>query len=130
MVSNALDGPLIHVQPRLSSPGRDENLSNIAAGYITNSPSQGIVRVDEAYDGKLASSFFNYANVTEEGLVDNTLTEYQSNSTKPVVFRGYVNSNYPIFQDSILVDSNAVFGGLVERRFSNGHAAAVRYPIL
>ena len=107
---------------------RNENISHITAGYITNSASQGFVRVEEAYDGKLASSFFDYANVTEEGLVDNTLTEYDGNSTEPAaVFRGYVNSNYPIFQNSILTDSDAVFGGLVERRFSNDHVAAVSF---
>lgn len=86
------------------------------------------MRVEEAYDGKLASSFFDYANVTEGGLVDNTLTEYDGNSRKPAaVFRGYVNSNYPIFLNSILADSDAVFGGLVERRFSNNRVAAVSF---
>ncbi|KAB5575368.1 hypothetical protein GE09DRAFT_592051 [Coniochaeta sp. 2T2.1] len=102
----------------------NQNLSHIAVGFINNSPSGDFVRVDEAYEGELASSFFNYANVSEEGLVDNTLTTYSSNSTKPAVWRGYVNSNFPIFQQDILVKAGAVFGGLVHRQFGDGLVAA------
>lgn len=113
---------------RANEHHRNENLTHITTGFITNSPSKGFVRADEAFDGNLASSFFNYANVTEEGLVDNTLTTYSSNSTTPDVWRGYVNSNFPIFEESILVTAGAVFGGLVQRQFVEGRVAAVRNP--
>ncbi|KAJ5392471.1 hypothetical protein N7509_007961 [Penicillium cosmopolitanum] len=66
----------------------NQNLSHITTGYIRNSPSQLLVRADEAYDGTLASSVFNYANSTKEGLVDNTLTSYDE-SGKPTVWRGW-----------------------------------------
>lgn len=95
---------------------------------MSNSPSQGFVRVDEAFDGSLASSLFNYANVTEEGLVDNTLTTYNPNSTEPDVWRGYVNTNFPIIAEDILVEAGAVFSGLVRRPFVVGRVAAVKPP--
>lgn len=91
-------------------------------GYIDNSPSKGMVRVNEAYDDAPASSVFNYANVTSDGLVDNVLTIY--NGTTPYVLQGYVNSNYPIFQQDFLVKGDAVFGGIVTRQF-NGDVASV-----
>jgi hypothetical protein len=61
-------------------------VSHITSGYINNSPSKRLVRVNEAFEGvggadgvlngTSASSVFNYANVTKEGLVDNTLITY------------------------------------------------------
>lgn len=124
---------------RANEDHRNENLSHITTGFITNSPSKGFVRTDEAFEGfvradegfggNLASSFFNYANVTKEGLVDNTLTTYSSNSTKPDVWRGYVNSNFPIFEQRMLVKAGAVFGGLVHRQFVEGRVAAVSKPV-
>ncbi|KAH7258460.1 hypothetical protein FSOLCH5_007413 [Fusarium solani] len=102
----------------------NENLSHITTGFIDNSPSKGFVRADEAFDGKVASSLFNYANVTKSGLVDNTLTTYTPGSSKPEVWRGYVNSNFPIFQKDILVKGGAVFEGLVQRKFIPAPVAA------
>lgn len=102
---------------------RDETLSHIMTGYIDNSPAKGIVRVNEAYDDAPASSLFNYANVTKDGLVDNILTIY--NGTEPYVWQGYVNSNYPIFEKDFLVKAEAVFGGLVKRQFEDGDVASV-----
>ncbi|WZH47217.1 hypothetical protein QYS62_008361 [Fusarium acuminatum] len=99
-------------------------LSHITAGYIENSPAKGFVRVDEAYDGELATSYFNYANVTKSGLVDNTLTTYDHKHTKPNVWRGYVNSNFPIFDQNILVKAEAVYQGLVKRDFIPAPVAA------
>ncbi|KAH7184589.1 uncharacterized protein B0J16DRAFT_397943 [Fusarium flagelliforme] len=99
-------------------------LSHITAGYIESSPSKAFVRADEAYEGEMASSFFDYSNVTKSGLVDNTLTTYDHKSTKPNVWRGYVNSNFPIFDKKILVDSGAVFEGLVNRNFNPSPVAA------
>lgn len=109
---------------------RDEELSNIAAGYIVNSPSEAVVHVDVVYEGNLASSVFNYANVTEEGLVDNTVTTYSDNSTDPEIWRDFVQPNFPIFPEDILVESEAVFGGLVERKFLRGQVASVSSPFL
>lgn len=57
---------------------RDQNLSHVTTGYIRNSPSRNWVRVDEAYAGGLASSLFNYTNVTVDGLVDNTPTTFDA----------------------------------------------------
>lgn len=119
----------------LTRTHRNQNLSHITTGLISNSPSKGFVQVDEAFaaengaGGSLASSYFNYANTTKEGLVDNTLTTYGGNSTKPVVFRGYVNSNFPIFEKDLLVKSGAVFGGLVQRQFVESRVAAVNIPV-
>ena len=105
---------------------RNVNLSHITTGYIDNAPSEGFVRVDEAFDGQLASSFFDYSNVTDSGLVDNTMTTYNHNSTTPSVWRGYVNSNFPIFQKNILVEAGAVYERLVQRDFIPSPVAAVR----
>lgn len=95
-------------------------------GYIDNSPAKGVVRVNEAYDDAPTSSVFNYANVTKDGLVDNVLTIY--NGTTPYVWQGYVNSNYPIFEQDFLAKAGAVFGGLVTRQF-NGDVASVSVPL-
>ena len=108
---------------------RNVNLSHIITGHIGNFPSQGFVRVNEVFDDKLASSLFDYTNVTDSGLVDNTLTTYEpasTNSTEPDVWRGYVNSNFPIFQKDILIGAGAVFEGLVKRDFVRTPVAAVR----
>ncbi|KPM41392.1 hypothetical protein AK830_g5167 [Neonectria ditissima] len=102
----------------------NQNLSHITAGYIENSPSKKFVRVVEAYDGVMASSLFNYANATKEGLVDNTLTTFEAGSLTPDVWRGYVNSNFPLFSAKILIDAGAVFGGLVKRDFVDAPVAA------
>jgi hypothetical protein len=109
----------------LTARFRNAELSHITAGYIENSPSKSFVRVDEAYDGELATSYFNYANVTKSGLVDNTLTTYDHKHTKPNVWRGYVNSNFPIFGQDILVKAEAVYQGLVKRDFIPSPVAAV-----
>lgn len=109
---------------------RDVNVSHITSGYITNSPSEGYVRVGQAYeDGVVSSSFFNYANISDSGLVDNTLTSYVSDSDKPIIWRDYVNSNFPIFLEDILLSAGAVFSGLVERN-RVGTVAAVSHDYL
>ncbi|KAM5370889.1 hypothetical protein ACJZ2D_008322 [Fusarium nematophilum] len=118
--------PLVspHFQASFVQHKWNQNLSHITTGHIDNSPSKKFVRVVQAYDGIMASSFFNYANVTKEGLVDNTLTAYNGQSTTPEVWRGYVSSNFPLFSTSLLVDAGAVFGGLVKRNFINTPVAA------
>ncbi|KGO75675.1 hypothetical protein PITC_030270 [Penicillium italicum] len=102
----------------------NQNLSHITTGFINNAPSQNFVRADEAFDGSLASSFFNYANSTEDGLVDNTLTTFSHDSNEPTVWRGFVNSNFPLFPEDILIKNGAVFAGLVRRQFNDGLVAA------
>jgi hypothetical protein len=77
----------------------------------------------------LQSSVFNYANVTDQGLVDNVVTTYPDDAAgPPTVWRDFVNSNYPIFEATVLQKSGAVFAGLVERRIVEGSVAAVRAP--
>ncbi|KAG7051952.1 hypothetical protein JMJ77_0002563 [Colletotrichum scovillei] len=100
------------------------NLSHITTGYIDNFPSGAFVRVGEAYEGQISWSSFDYSNVSESGLVDNTLTTYGWNSTTPSVWRGYVNSNFPIFRDDILVEAGAVYEGLIRRDFVPSPVAA------
>jgi len=107
---------------------RNQNLSHITAGYITNSPSLNIVLADEASDSGLASSLFNYANTTQDGLVDNTMSTYSSSSSNVEIWRGYVNSGFPLFGRDFLVTNDAIFGGLVKRRFNEGNVASVSSP--
>ncbi|KAJ4302881.1 hypothetical protein N0V90_001772 [Kalmusia sp. IMI 367209] len=103
----------------------NSNITNIAAGYILNSPSQKTVRVYVTSKIGLESSNFDYANVTDEGLVDNIVTTYSDDSENTTnVWRDYVNSNFPIFDKTILADSGAVYAGLVERRIVKGLVAA------
>jgi len=106
---------------------RNENVSHITAGYIYNSPSQKLVRVDQAYDGGLASSSFDYSNVTDTGLVDNIFTTFSGSLEKIEVWRGYVNSNFPLFSEGILVESGAVFGGLIKRQLITDRVASVSH---
>lgn len=102
-------------------------MSHITSGYIYFSPSRNLVRADEAYDGGLASSLFDYSNTTKDGLVLNTLTSYEGNSTQPIVWTGYVNSNYPLFTEDLLIQAGAVFGGLVKRDLLEKHVASVSF---
>lgn len=107
---------------------RNQNLSHITSGYIYNSPVQSLVRADEAYNGAFGSSLFNYHNTTEDGLVDNILTTYNSTFTRLDVWRGYVNPGFPLITDDFLAKEGASFGGLVHRDFVGGKVASVRTP--
>ncbi|KAJ5556800.1 hypothetical protein N7494_000715 [Penicillium frequentans] len=102
----------------------NQNLSHITAGHISNLPSLDIVLVDEASDDGLASSLFNYANTSQDGLVDNTLSTYSSTSSSVEVWRGYVNPAFPLFSRDFLVTNKAIFGGLVKRRFYENFVAS------
>ncbi|OOQ82800.1 hypothetical protein PEBR_37350 [Penicillium brasilianum] len=102
----------------------NNNLSHITSGYIYFSPSQNLVRADEAYEGGLATSVFDYSKVNKEGLVLNNLTSYEVNSTEATVWMGYVMSNYPLFTQDFLIRGNAVFGGLVKRNLLAEHVAS------
>ncbi|KAF7713385.1 Uncharacterized protein PECH_001324 [Penicillium ucsense] len=100
------------------------NLSHVSSGYLYFSPSQKLVRADEAYEGALATSIFDYGNTTQQGLVMNTVTSYSVGSPKPSVWSGYVLSNYPLFAEDFLIKGDAVFGGLVTRNLLQGHVAS------
>lgn len=102
-------------------------MSHITSGYIYFSPSQNLVRADEAYDGALATSIFDYSKINKEGLVLNNLTSYEVNSTEPTVWIGYVMSNYPLFTEDFLIRGDAVFGGLVKRNLLAKHVASVSF---
>ncbi|KAA8642851.1 uncharacterized protein ATNIH1004_009604 [Aspergillus tanneri] len=79
-----------------SDPERNEIISYVSSGYIYLSPSQKLVCAGEAYDGALATSVFNCANMTETGLVDNTMASF-SDDGRSAQWRGYILSNYPLF---------------------------------
>ncbi|OAQ72894.1 hypothetical protein VFPPC_12883 [Pochonia chlamydosporia 170] len=102
----------------------NQNLSHIQIGYMYNSPSRKLVRVDETFEDGLASSTFDFANITNDGLVDNKLTSVFKDFGHPDVFRGYVNTNYPLIAADFLVKGNAVFAGLVERQLLSGQVAS------
>ncbi|KAK6393441.1 hypothetical protein LTR81_026452 [Elasticomyces elasticus] len=110
--------PLIKTEFRtafLQHKWDDQGRSNIATGVWYSSPSQRLVVVNEAFDGAFGSSTFDYSNTTSDGLVDNTLVLFSPNGTMLPVYRDYVNSDFPLFEDDMLVKGGAVFSGLVER---------------
>jgi hypothetical protein len=108
-------------------PDRNSNLSHITSGYIYNIPDQEQVIANEAYAGNLAASTFNYANVSLDGLVDNTIIyiPIDGNDTSPESYRGYVNPAFPLIKDDFLVSNGAAFGGLVKRELLPNKVAAV-----
>ncbi|KAF5015766.1 hypothetical protein F66182_12780 [Fusarium sp. NRRL 66182] len=105
----------------------NSNLSHITSGYIYNIPDQAQVIATEAYAGNLATSTFNYANISQDGLVDNTVIYFPvgGNDTSPEMFRDYVNPGFPLIKDDFLVSNGAAFGGLVSRELLPGKVAAV-----
>ncbi|KHO02059.1 uncharacterized protein MAM_01060 [Metarhizium album ARSEF 1941] len=102
----------------------NHNLSHIQNGYMYHSPTKKLVRVDETFENGLATSMFNFANVTKDGLVDNTLTSVFKDFAHPEIWRGYVNTNYPLISADFLTQAGAVFSGLVERNFVPGKVAS------
>ena len=64
----------------------------------------------------IASSIFDYTNISSEGLVSNILYSYSpSIASKPTIFSDYVNSNFPLFTEDVLKSNGAVFTGLTTR---------------
>ncbi|KAF2161499.1 hypothetical protein M409DRAFT_28227 [Zasmidium cellare ATCC 36951] len=100
------------------------NLSHITSGWIQFSAEHQYVRALEAFEGNLASSAFDFSNKTSNGQVSNVMITYEANSTRPSVWTGYVDPGFPIFQPRILLDSQAVFSGLVQRPFFNDKVAS------
>ncbi|PNP81267.1 hypothetical protein FNYG_05299 [Fusarium nygamai] len=96
----------------------NQRTSVIVAGYLENSGSQGIIRVDQAYDGSLTSSVYDYNNMTDDTMVDHTMNTFQSGASCPKVSRGYDNITFPLFSKDMLIKGGAVFTGSVTRDFS------------
>ena len=89
------------------------NVSHIASGYMYSSPSVKKVRVDEAYDGTLGSSLFDYNKVTDEGVYNIVWTLSPSLTSAPEFFTGYVEGPaFPLVEEGLLVSSNAVYAGV------------------
>ncbi len=100
-------------------------MSHIAAGFLYNSPTAGKVRVDESYDMNIASSIFDYTNISADGLVSNILYTFTPTiASPPSIFSDYVNPAFPIFTQDILVNNSAVFTGLTHRD-KNGQVTSV-----
>lgn len=111
---------------------RNSNLSHITSGYIYNLPDQEQVIANEAYAGNLAASTFNYANISQDGLVDNTIVyiHIDGNDTSPESYRGYVNPGFPLIKDDFLVSNGAAYGGLVRRELLPHKVATVSSRIV
>ena len=93
----------------------DQNVSHITSGFWYSSPSAKKVRIDEAYDLTLASSLFDYHNVSAKGV--NNVMWYLNPSivSTPQFFEGYVsNPSFPLFRNDLLVASQAVYAGVTE----------------
>ncbi|RAO64675.1 uncharacterized protein BHQ10_000687 [Talaromyces amestolkiae] len=103
----------------------NSNLSHITSGYIYNLPDQAKVIATEAYAGNLATSTFNYANISQDGLVDNAVIyiPIDGDDTNREMFRDYVNPGFPLIKDDFLVSNGAAFGGLVSRELLPGKVA-------
>ncbi|KAL9608353.1 MAG: hypothetical protein Q9167_006809 [Letrouitia subvulpina] len=93
----------------------DENLSHITSGFIYNSPKNNKVRVDQAFDSSLGSSLFDFANVTDDGLV---LNKYflvsPSIASKPNCTEYSTNPGFPLIAPDFLTSNKAVFVGEVD----------------
>uniref|UniRef100_A0A093VUS6 Uncharacterized protein n=1 Tax=Talaromyces marneffei PM1 TaxID=1077442 RepID=A0A093VUS6_TALMA len=81
---------------------KNSNLSHITSGYIYNLPDQEQVIANEAYAGNLAASTFNYANISQDGLVDNIIIYIPidgNDTASSAMYRGYVNPGFPLIKD-------------------------------
>jgi hypothetical protein len=56
--------------------------------------------------------------MSSDGLVSNTMyTLTPSIASEPCISRGYVKPSFPLFDDQMLAESRAVFGGVVDDRY-------------
>lgn len=110
-------------------------MSHITAGFLRNSPSERLVRLDYVFDGQLATSLFNFTNTTTVQIpgsnrtitmVDNTQVTASDGLTKKAEFRDYVISNYPLIGPGFLVEHAAVFAGFAKRDLVHERLASVR----
>jgi hypothetical protein len=73
----------------------------------------------------IASSIFDYTNMSADGLVSNILYTFTPTlASPPSIFSDYVNPAFPIFTPDILANNSAVFTGLTHRD-KNGQVASV-----
>ena len=102
------------------------NVSHIVAGAVYFSPSNGKVRADAAFAPSLASSLFDYANISADGGVNNVQWTLSPNvAAKPTVFEGYVQPGFPLFAPDLLVSSGAVYAGFEDGEEGFGVVAKV-----
>jgi hypothetical protein len=97
---------------------RDTEVSNIASGFIYNSPSQGKVRVDEAFELTFASSLFDYSNITQTGVANQLWSLSPAITSPPQCFQDYVNPAFPLITDDLLVANNAIYAGMTYDSFA------------
>ena len=96
---------------RSLTQSRNDNLSHITAGFIYSSPTQKKIRADQAYDGVLGSSLFDFGNTTQDG-VANTLWELKpAINSPPEIWQGFVQPTFPILSPDFLIQLDAVFAG-------------------
>ena len=73
----------------------------------------------------IASSLFDYTNISSKGLVSNV--QYSLTPTiqsPPMIFNAFVNPSFPLFTKDVLQSNSAVFTGLTNRP-KNGKVASV-----
>jgi hypothetical protein len=101
-----------------ATPPRSSSFSHISSGYLYHSPTHSKVRTDASYDSSIVSSLFDYTNTNGDNLVWNTLyTIEPSVSATPKIWTGFVKPAWVLFEEDILVKSNAVFAGVVDDRW-------------
>ena len=105
--------PLISKRLVVDNKSRNSEISHIASGFLYNSPSQNKVRADAAADGQLLSSLFDYDNVTNEGVANRVWTLSPAITSAPQIWSGFVEPGFPLISPNLLVDSAAVFQGVV-----------------
>jgi hypothetical protein len=111
--------------PLIAAPSRSSSFSHISSGYLYHSPTYSKVRADASYDSSIISSLFDYTNTNSDNLVWNTLyTIEPSVSATPKIWTGFVKPAWVLFEEDVLVKSNAVFTGVVDDKWL-GAAASV-----
>lgn len=103
---------------------RSSTFSHISSGYLYHSPTYSKVRADASYDSSIVSSLFDYTTTNRDNLVWNTLfTIEPSVSAAPKIWTGFVKPAWALFEEDILVKSNAVFAGVVDDRWLGSTAS-------
>ncbi|KAJ9608254.1 hypothetical protein H2200_007242 [Cladophialophora chaetospira] len=93
----------------------DENVSHIVTGYMYNSATHGLVRVDEVLDGALGSSLFDYRNASDGSALNKQWLVGPSVGSKPTCFSERVSMpGFPLVTAGILQTNGATFGGVVQ----------------
>ena len=111
---------------------RSSSFSHISSGFLYHSATNSKVRVDAAYNSSIVSSLFDYTDTNGENLVRNTVyTIEPSVSAAPKIWTGFVKPAWALFEEHILVKSNAVFSGVVDDKWSSAVATvSFKLPVL